>query len=131
MNDLDFIIRLNEHVNTLGLFVDCNLSILQEGESMALIALPGGTETLFMDGTRDKDYNVQFTVKSKSQANCIGALNAIAEELESLKTLTSSNNSFEFYGFTTTGMPSYVSKDDQGHWMWQLTLVAEITIIKE
>lgn len=131
MNKLDFLERLTDYINTLGLYATCNISILPEGDGIAVIALPGGAETLFMDGTRDKDYNVQFNVKSRSQENCIAALNVIAQELEDLKTLNSNNDSFEFYEFNQTGRPSFVVQDEQGYWHWQLTVVAEITINKE
>lgn len=130
MKELDFLVQLNQYINSLGLYARSILSVLTENESLSLIALPGGIETVYMDGSKDKDYNVQINAKSKDQLNCVNALNAIAYSLENLYALPSSNQSYELDRFILSGMPSYVSQDAQGFFIWQLTVTAKITIDK-
>lgn len=130
MKELDFLTSLNEHINSLGLYARSALSVLAESESLSVMALPGGAERVYMDGARDKDYNVQINAKSKNQANCMNALNAVAYSLENLYFLPSNNQSYEFDKFVLSGMPSYVSQDERGFFIWQLTVTAKITIYK-
>src|SRR5690625_196896 len=83
--ELDFIWRLNDFINTLDLFAWSDVGVLDDGDSISLMAMPGGEETLFMDGTREKNYQMQVNAKSLNQLNCVESLSQIAKALENLK----------------------------------------------
>lgn len=130
--ELDFIWRLNDFVNTLDLFAPSVVGILDEGESISVMAMPGGEETVYFDGTRDKNLNIQINAKSTSQFNCIEALSHIARVLENLPedTIKSENDSFYFNSMRVASFVSIVGQDEQGFFIYQISLVANITIQK-
>ena len=128
--ELDFIWRLNDYINTLDLFAWSNVGTLDVNESLSVLAMPGGEEVVFMDGTRDKDLNVQINVKSKNQLNCIESLSLIARKLENLqeKAIKSDNDSFNFQKITIMSPLSIVAHDEQGYFIYALSISAKITI---
>ena len=130
--ELDFIWRLNDYVNTLDLFARSNVGLLEETESLSVMAMPGGEEIVYFDGTRDKNLNIQINAKSKNQLNCIDALSKIARTLENLKEgdIQSHNDSFEFESIRVTSFVSIVGQDEQGYFIYQVSLAAKITIYK-
>src|SRR5699024_3018301 len=76
--ELDFIWRLNDYINTLDLFAWSDVGGLDEKDSISTLPMPGGEETIYMDGVRDKHYQVQINAKSQNQFNCIESLSKIA-----------------------------------------------------
>lgn len=127
---LDFLERLQDKINELGLFATCIIGLLDEGESLSIMAMPGGAETVYFDGMRDKNYQVQINAKSQDQVKCIDALTTIYQTLENLEYLPSENNSYEFNNITTTSLPSILDQDDQGFFIYVLSISAKITIYK-
>jgi len=127
---LDFMEMLNRKINSLGLFAPCMIGLLDEGESLSIMAMPGGDETVYFDGTRDKDYQVQINAKSRDQLNCFDALTRIYQELENLDDLPSKNGSYEFQKITTRSLPSLVMQDEDGFFIYALSISAKITIYK-
>lgn len=125
---LDFFEKLNQHVNTLDLYADSSIGDLYQSDAIALMPLPGGSETVYFDGIRDKFVNVQFNAKSKNQQNCITALTTIFSKLENLSDLESGNGSFEFQHINTTSLPSLYQMDEQFHFYYEVSLQAKITI---
>lgn len=128
--ELDFIWRLNDYINTLGLFSWSDVGVLDEGESISLMAMPGGEETIYFDGIRDKNYQMQVNAKSKNQLNCIESLSQVARVLENLKEnkIQSHNDSFEFESINITSPLSIVAQDEQGFFIYALNISAKITI---
>lgn len=128
--ELDFIWRLNDYINTLELFARSNVGTLEVDESLSVLAMPGGEETVFMDGTREKKLNVQINAKSLNQLNCIESLSLIARKLENLqeKAIKSDNDSFNFQKITVTSPLSIVAHDEQGYFIYALSISAKITI---
>lgn len=125
---LDFMLKLNQKINSLGLYTNSTIGLLGTSESLSIMAMPGGAETVYMDGTRDKDYQVQVNAKSKNQMNCFDALTAIYQTLENLEDLPSGNGSYEFQKITTTSLPSLLEQDEQGFFIYVLSISAKITI---
>src|SRR5690625_5083682 len=82
--ELDFIWQFNDYINTLDVFAQSNVGSLGINESLSVLAMPGGEENIFMDGTRDKHLNIQVNAKSQNQLNCIESLSLIARKLENL-----------------------------------------------
>lgn len=127
--ELDFIWKLNDYINTLDLFAHSNVGLL-EGESISVLAMPGGNETVFHDGVRDKDYQVQINAKSKNQLNCVESLSKIAKKLELLEDgdIQSGNDTFDFQNINVTSFVSIVGQDEQGYFIYQVSISAKITI---
>lgn len=128
--DLDFLSKLNSKINSLGLYARSSIGLLDAGESLSIMAMPGGSEVEFMDGTRDKDCQVQINAKSMDQMNCYNALTTIYRTLENLSDLPSGNGSYEFNKISTQSLPSLVMQDEQGFYIFQLSISAKITIYK-
>jgi hypothetical protein len=128
--ELDFMDQLNKKINSMNLFASSRIGLLGADESISIMAMPGGEETAFFDGTRDKSYNVQVNAKSKNQLNCFNALTKIYQTLENLDDLPSENGSYDFQGITTQSLPSLLERDEQGYWVYVLSISAKITIYK-
>src|SRR5690625_1196164 len=128
--ELDFIWRLNDYINTLDLFAGSNVGMLDVDESLSVLAMPGGDETIYMDGTREKNLIVQINAKSLNQLNCIESLSLIARKLENLqeKEIKSDNDSFNFQKITITSPLNIVAHDEQGYFIYALSISAKITI---
>ena len=128
--ELDFIWRLNDYINTLDLFAWSNVGMLEVDESLSVLAMPGGEETIYMDGTRDKHLNIQVNAKSQDQLNCIESLSLIARKLENLpeNAIQSDNDSFKFQKISITSPLSIVAHDDQNYFIYALSISAKITI---
>lgn len=128
--ELDFIWRLNDYINTLDVFAQSNVGTLGINESLSVLAMPGGEENIYMDGTRDKFLNVQINAKSQNQLNCIESLSLIARKLENLpeNAIQSDNDSFKFQKISITSPLSIVAHDDQGYFLYALSISAKITI---
>ena len=130
--ELDFIWRLNDYINTLDLFARSNVGILKADDSLSVMAMPGGEETVYFDGTRDKNLNIQINAKSRNQLNCIDSLAKIARVLENLpeNAIQSENDSFYFESISVTSPVSIVAQDEQGFFIYALSISAKITIYK-
>ena len=128
--ELDFIWRLNDYINTLDLFAQSNVGILDAGDSLSVMAMPGGEEIVYFDGTRDKHLNIQINAKSKNQLSCIDALSKIARILENLEedAVKSENDSFYFDLINIISPVSIVAHDEQGYFIYALSISAKITI---
>lgn len=126
--ELDFLTKLNQKINSLGLYTKSTIGLLGPDESLSIMAMPGGAETVYMDGTRDKDYQVQINAKSKNQMNCFNALTYIYQTLENLSDLPSGNGSYEFQKIETKSLPSLLEQDEQGYFIYVLSISAKITI---
>src|SRR5690606_38534951 len=128
--ELDFMDQLNNKINDMNLFASSRIGLLGADESISIMVMPGGEETAFFDGTRDKSYNVQVNAKSKNHLNCFNALTKIYQTLENLDDLPSENGSYEFQRITTQSLPSLLEQDEQGYWVYILSISAQITIYK-
>ena len=123
--ELDFLLQLNRKINSLGLFAQSTIGLLGPGEAWSIRAMPGGDETDYFEG-----YNVQINAKSKNQMNCFSALTTIYQILENLDDLPSANGSYEFQKITTQSLPSLLEQDEQGFFVYVLSIEAKITIYK-
>lgn len=127
---LDFLDQLMHEINSYNLYATCRIGLLGEDDSLSIMAMPGGEETIYMDGTRDKNFQVQVNAKSKNQLNCYDSLTIIYQKLENLMDLPSRNNSYDFQKFTTQSLPNLIGQDEQGFYVYAANLNALITIYK-
>jgi len=126
--ELDFLEKLNQKINSLNLYARSTIGSLGPSESLSITAMPGGEETVFFDGTRDKNCNVQVNAKSKNQLNCYNALTKIYQTLENLDDLPSGNGSYDFQGVVSQSLPSLLQQDEQGYFIFVLSISIKITI---
>lgn len=122
--------KLNQKINSLNLYARSSIGLLGASESLSIMAMPGGAETVFFDGTRDKNYQVQVNAKSTNQMNSVNALTQIYQTLENLEDLPSGNGSYDFQEISTQSLPSILEQDDSGYWVYVLSISAKITIYK-
>lgn len=127
---LDFMEQLMNQINSLGLYTTCSIGLLGESESLSIMAMPGGDETVYMDGTRDKSYELQVNAKSTNQLECYDALTVIYQKLENLSELPSQNGSYDFQKFDTKSLPNLIGQDEQGYYVYAANISAKITIYK-
>lgn len=130
VNELDFIWRLNDYINRLGLFAWSDVGMLSDSDSISLMAMPGGDEVVYFDGVRDKHYQIQINAKSLNQLNCVEALSHVARVLENLQEgeIQSHNNSFDFESIEIKSLPNIVGQDEQGFFIYAISVSAKITI---
>ncbi len=127
---LDFMDQLNNKINSLDLFANCRIGLLGTSDSLSIMAMPGGAETVYFDGVRDKSYQVQVNAKSKNQLHCFDSLTKIYQTLENLTDLPSLNGSFDFQSISVPNLPNLIAHDEQGYFIYGLSLSAKITIYK-
>ncbi|MGE7113943.1 phage tail terminator protein [Lysinibacillus sp. NPDC047702] len=128
--ELDLLLQLNRYINSQKPFAKSIIGALEANESISVMAMPGGQEMVYFDGMRDKQQQVQINAKSKQQNNCINFLTTIFQKLENLDDLPSENNSYEFNNIRIVGMPSLIAVDEQGYFIYQLSISVQITINK-
>ena len=128
--ELDFMLQLNREINTFDLFAESSIGFLCRDESISIMAMPGGAETKFMDGSKDKDYQVQVYAKSMNRSKCFKALTTIYQRLETLGELPSSNDSYDFNKIETKSLPSLVVEDERGYLVYALSISVKITIYR-
>ena len=128
--NLDFLWQLNKYINSLNLFAPSNVGNLMDIPSIAVTALPGGINQIFYDGVRDQDYNISIAAKSKKQEQCVEALNTIMYSLFSLNDIPSLNGSYIYDRIVLNTPPNFVIKDEQGWFIYELSVTAKLTINK-
>ena len=126
--NLDFIYSLNNYINSLNLYAESYVGILDVSDSISVIATPGGINQIYYDGVRDQDYNIQFTTKSKNQSLCVDALNTIMNRILLVNDIPSLNDSYTFNRMIVGSPPSFIGTDEQGYFVWQLSSTAKLTI---
>ena len=125
---LDLLEQLNKKINSLDLYARSRIGLLNIDESISIMAMPGGEETVYFDGTRDKEYQIQVNAKSKRNDYCFDALTTIYQSLENLDDLPSENGSYEFNKIETKSLPNLVGQDEDGFFIWALNISCKITI---
>src|SRR5690625_5395643 len=113
--ELDFMQKLNQKINSMDLFAHSVIGPLDEDESISIMAMPGGAESVYFDGIRDKQYQVQVNTKSRNQANCMNALTMIYQKLENLNKMSSDNGSFDFQSISTASLDRTSTRLNSSH----------------
>ena len=125
--ELDFIDRLADLIDAYKFPYKLRIGSLDEGESMAIMTLPGGEEAVYFDGVRDKTLNIAIDIKSKSTIKAYQTLNMLFQLLESLVDLPSQNDSYDFNWITTTNAPNKIGADEH-YELWECTFAFDLTI---
>lgn len=130
--NLDFLTQLSSEVKGLDLKFPLYVGLLDKEESLAIRSLPGGsTVREYYDGTKDKELNYHFSIKTKNQELAIETLMTLAEHLENVENIASKNNSYQFSKIKIVDEPFFVGETEDEFFYYQLTIKPNLTIFKE
>lgn len=127
---LDLIEALQDYLNSQNLFSNTVIgTLLKENESISVFPLPSSDQPQrFYDGSKDATYYYQINLKSNSQETLINASYNLDNSLIELSSLTSINGSFDFLDSRITSQPSLVAEEEQGYYIYSLTVAIDIHI---
>lgn len=125
--ELDFIDRLADFIDSYKFPYPLLINTLDTSDSMAIMTLPSGEETVFLDGTRDKIINIAIDIKASKSVQAYQTLNVLFQLLENVNSLPSQNGSYDFNSITTTNAPSMIGKDER-YELWECTFAFDLTI---
>lgn len=125
---LDLAEQLRLYINKQNFYAKAVIGLLGASDSISIMAMPGGTEKVFMDGTRDKAVQIQINAKSNNQLNCFNVLSILFQQLEVLEDLPSANGSYDFESINITSLPNLITQDEQGFYIYALSISVNITI---
>ena len=130
MNNLDFHKSLNDFINEQGYNIRSKIGLNQKDGSLSVLLLSGGSETKYMDGSKDKVQPIQIICKIAEGRHdlAIILMNDLSIKLEELQDLPSSNDSYEFNELEITSQPSFLAEDDKGNVLYSFTLNADLYI---
>ncbi|GAF14924.1 phage minor capsid protein [Bacillus sp. JCM 19046] len=130
---MDFVNRLMAKVNDITPSdLRLRTGYLGTEESFVVYPLPGSrTVREYMDGSKDRELNFEFAMRSKDQRKIHETLWSVQNQLDELMLLDSLDGSFQFESIDITNTPFINNADDQGWFVFLLDIQAKITVIKE
>lgn len=130
---MDFMERLCDRINLiLNLSDECKIGFLGLEESFVVYPLPGSRVTQeYMDGATDEQLNYEIAMQSRSHSKINNTLWLVQTELEKLKKLESSDNSFTFDEIIVVNKPFPIDYTTQGFFAYAINVQANITVFKE
>lgn len=129
MDLIDFLVNLVDHVNEdLDIPMPLKMGYLGEAESFVIYPTPGSRVTNeFYDGTKDRDLNYDIAMQSKSQELLQEALWRVHNDVENITELPSENGSYDFDEIVVADKPFISQVDEQGWFVFMLSVTAKIT----
>lgn len=109
---------------------DVYLGNMVESPCVSITPLPGGDEMVFMDGARDKEYNISVLVQHQSDGACNAYLTDLYRHIERIKDVPSNNTSYEFIRAKTSNLPSKQGITDKKLNVWEVNFKITIHIYK-
>lgn len=129
---MDFVERLKDSINTINLPLKMRTGYLSDKETLVVYPSPGSRVVQqYMDETKDVNLNYQIAMKSKDGELINNTLWIIQNYLESLMSVTSNDNSFEYNGLVIANKPFISEADEQGWFVFLLDVTANVTIYEE
>ncbi|MGN7311456.1 minor capsid protein [Alkalicoccobacillus gibsonii] len=130
---MDFIERLVDKVNeNVPSDIELSTGYLGIEESFVVFPLPGSrTVREYMDGSKDRELNFEFAMRSKDQQKIHETLWSVQTQLDDLLLLDSMDGTFQFEGIDITNTPFINNADDQGWFVFLLDVQAKITVINK
>lgn len=125
----DFQIVLCNYVNTLNLGLKARIDYFNEKDDLVINLISGGrVEQLFMDGSQEISLPYEIAVKSKDNQRANAIIWTIHSYLSQFGIqLPSLNNSYQFLEMEIA-KPSVSGQDEQGFFIYTLTLTAKLEI---
>ena len=125
----DFQVVLCNYVNTLNLGLRARIDYFNEKDDLVINLISGGrVEQLFMDGSQEISLPYEIAVKSKDNQRANAIIWTIHSYLSQFGIqLPSQNNSYQFLEMEIA-KPSVSGQDEQGFFIYTLTLTAKLEI---
>lgn len=125
----DFQIVLCNYVNTLNLGLKARIDYFNEKDDLVINLISGGrVEQLFMDGSQEISLPYEIAVKSKDNQRANAIIWTIHSYLSQFGIqLPSLNDSYQFLEMEVA-KPSINGQDEQGFFIYTLTLTAKLEI---
>lgn len=125
----DFQVVLCNYVNTLNLGLKARIDYFNERDDLVINLISGGrVEQLFMDGSQEISLPYEIAVKSKDNQRANAIIWTIHSYLSQFNIqLPSLNNSYQFLEMEIA-KPSINGQDEQGFFIYTLTLTAKLEI---
>lgn len=125
----DFQIVLCNYVNTLNLGLKARIDYFNEKDDLVINLISGGrVKQLFMDGSQEISLPYEIAVKSKDNQRANAIIWTIHSYLSQFGIqLPSQNNSYQFLEMEIA-KPSVSGQDEQGFFIYTLTLTAKLEI---
>lgn len=125
----DFQVVLCNYVNTLNLGLKARIDYFNEKDDLVINLISGGrVEQLFMDGSQEISLPYEIAVKSKDNQRANAIIWTIHSYLSQFGIqLPSRNNSYQFLEMEIA-KPSVSGQDEQGFFIYTLTLTAKLEI---
>ena len=125
----DFQIVLCNYVNTLNLGLKARIDYFNEKDDLVINLISGGrVEQLFMDGSQEISLPYEIAVKSKDNQRANAIIWTIHSYLSQFGIqLPSLNNSYQFLEMEIA-KPSVSGQDEQGFFIYTLTITAKLEI---
>lgn len=125
----DFQIVLCNYVNTLNLGLKARIDYFNEKDDLVINLISGGrVEQLYMDGSQEISLPYEIAVKSKDNQRANAIIWTIHSYLSRFNIqLPSLNNSYQFLEMEIA-KPSVSGQDEQGFFIYTLTLTAKLEI---
>lgn len=109
---------------------DVYLGNMVESPCVSITPLPGGDETVFMDGARDKIYIVSVHIQHEYDGECNTYLTDLYRHIERIKDIPSENGSYSFIKARTSNLPNKVGVTEKKLNVWELNFQITIHIYK-
>ena len=125
----DFQIVLCNYVNTLNLGLKARIDYFNEKDDLVINLISGGrVEQLFMDGSQEISLPYEIAVKSNDNQRANAIIWTIHSYLSQFGIqLPSLNNSYQFLEMEIA-KPSVSGQDEQGFFIYTLTITAKLEI---
>ena len=125
----DFQEVLCNYVNTLNLGLKARIDYFNEKDDLVINLISGGrVEQLFMDGSQEISLPYEIAVKSKDNQRANAIIWTIHSYLSQFGIqLPSLNNSYQFLEMEIA-KPSVSGQDEQGFFIYTLTITAKLEI---
>lgn len=125
----DFQVVLCNYVNTLNLGLKARIDYFNEKDDLVINLISGGrVEQLYMDNSQEISLPYEIAVKSKDNQRANAIIWTIHSYLSQFGIqLPSLNNSYQFLEMEIA-KPSVSGQDEQGFFIYTLTLTAKLEL---
>ena len=127
---MDFSNQLLQKIKELGLDIPIKVGMLEVMDSVALCHLGGNTLQEYYDGSKTKQLNYEFNVRTRNQEFAISTLSDIALFLGGIQEIPSGNGSYKFERLTISDEISFNGQEENGATWYRLALQARLTTFK-
>ena len=127
---MDFPNQLLQKIKDLNLDIPIKVGALEVMDTIALCHLGGHTLQEYYDGTKTKELNYEFNIRTKNQELAISTLSKFALSLSAINEIPSGNGSYEFENLTVSDEISFNGQEENGASWYRLAIQVRLTVFK-